>query len=62
MTSQWPDLATMLTSMGLEKYIGLFVSHEIDLTTFPSLTDQDLMELGVTAFGARRKMLLMIAG
>lgn len=61
-TSQWPDLTSMLSSVGLEKYIGLFTKHEIDLSTFPSLTDNDLIELGVTAFGARRKMLLIIAG
>lgn len=61
-TGKWTDLASLLTSEGLEKYIGLFVSHEIDLTTFPSLTDRDLVEVGITAFGARRKMLLLIAG
>lgn len=61
-TSKWPDLASLLTSLGLEKYIGLFGSHEVDLTTFPSLTDRDLVEIGVTAFGARRKMLLVISG
>ncbi|KAF5301419.1 hypothetical protein FQA39_LY02148 [Lamprigera yunnana] len=59
--SAWPDLTSLLNSTGLEKYAGLFASHEIDLTTFPSLTDQDLNELGVVAFGARRKMLLIIS-
>ncbi|KAK4883581.1 hypothetical protein RN001_006900 [Aquatica leii] len=58
--SVWSDLTSLLSSTGLEKYVGLFASHEIDITTFPSLTDQDLIELGVTAFGARRKMLLII--
>ncbi|KAB0796661.1 hypothetical protein PPYR_10722 [Photinus pyralis] len=60
-SSHWPDLISLLTSIRLEKYVGLFTSHEIDLTTFLSLTDQDLIELGVTAFGARRKMLLIIS-
>ncbi|KAK5641945.1 hypothetical protein RI129_010492 [Pyrocoelia pectoralis] len=60
-SSHWPDLISLLTSIRLEKYVGLFASHEIDLTTFLSLTDQDLIELGVTAFGARRKMLLIIS-
>lgn len=35
---------------------------QIDLATFLTMTDQDLRELGITTFGARRKMLLAIAG
>lgn len=61
-SSKWSDLASLLASLDLEKYIGLFSSHEVDLSTFPSLTDRDLVEIGVTAFGARRKMLLVISG
>jgi len=34
---------------------------QIDLSTFLTLTDQDLKELGISTFGARRKMLLAIA-
>ena len=41
--------------------IRLYLS-QIDLPTFLTLTDQDLKELGITTFGARRKMLLAIAG
>lgn len=40
----------------------LFKKHELDLSTFASLNEADLAEIGVTAFGARRKMLLIIAG
>jgi len=36
--------------------------YQIDLQTFLTLTDQDLKELGITTFGARRKMLLAISG
>lgn len=61
-SSDWPDLPSMLTSLGLERYIGVFNQHEIDLTTFGTLTDQDLMEIGINAFGARRKILLAISG
>nr|XP_023029360.1 protein bicaudal C isoform X2 [Leptinotarsa decemlineata] len=61
MSSEWTDLPTMLTSLGLERYIGLFTRHEIDLTTFPTLTDKDLIEIGINAFGARRKILLAIS-
>lgn len=35
---------------------------QIDLATFLTLTDDDLKELGIKTFGARRKMLLAIAG
>ena len=42
--------------------IGLFQSNEIDIVTFRTLTDSDLKEIGITAFGARRKILLSIAG
>lgn len=59
---KWQDLPSMLASLGLAKYVGLFIANEIDLTTFPTLTDQDLVDIGVTALGARRKMLLMISG
>jgi len=36
--------------------------HQIDLATFLTLTDQDLKDLGISTFGARRKMLTAIAG
>ena len=42
-------------------YIYLYV-FQIDLQTFLTLTDNDLRELGISTFGARRKMLLAIAG
>jgi hypothetical protein len=35
---------------------------QVDWQTFMTLTDEDLKELGVTTFGARRKLLLAIAG
>ncbi|KAJ8933828.1 hypothetical protein NQ314_013750, partial [Rhamnusium bicolor] len=60
-SSNWSDLPTMLTSLGLERYMSVFTTHEIDLTTFSTLTDQDLIEIGINAFGARRKILLAIS-
>ncbi|XP_056634599.1 protein bicaudal C [Diorhabda sublineata] len=59
-SSDWPDLATMLTSLGLERYIGVFTAHEIDLTIFATLIDEDLVEIGITPFGARRRIMLAI--
>ncbi|KAJ8915097.1 hypothetical protein NQ315_000349 [Exocentrus adspersus] len=61
-SSNWSDLPGMLSSLGLERYISVFTTHEIDLTTFSTLTDQDLIEIGINAFGARRKILLAISG
>lgn len=40
----------------------IFVFAKVDLPTFLTLTDDDLKELGIAAFGARRKMLLTIQG
>ncbi|XP_032794013.1 protein bicaudal C homolog 1 isoform X1 [Daphnia magna] len=55
------DLSTLLHSMGLTKYIELFVEHEIDLELFKTLTENELRDLGIHAFGVRRRMLLTIA-
>ncbi|KAL8616898.1 hypothetical protein ACOMHN_041817 [Nucella lapillus] len=55
------DLAELFSTLGLGKYTDLFQQQEIDLATFLTMTDQDLKELGITTFGARRKMLLAIA-
>ena len=55
------------TSASLDMYVALSVRFrgfplQIDLQTFLTLTDNDLRELGISTFGARRKMLLAIAG
>lgn len=38
----------------------MFVLNEIDLEIFITLTEENLIELGITAFGARKKMLTAI--
>lgn len=48
--------------MSVYVFSEMFQSHEVDLSTFSTFTDGDLCEIGVTAFGARKKMLLAIAG
>ncbi|XP_064621820.1 protein bicaudal C homolog 1-like isoform X2 [Lineus longissimus] len=55
------DLVDLFSKIGLGKYADLFQQQEIDMATFMTLTDQDLKELGISTFGARRKMLLAIA-
>ena len=55
------DLGGWLRSLGLERYEAVFRENEIDETVLPSLTQEDLKELGVAALGHRRKLLDAIA-
>ncbi|XP_052864286.1 protein bicaudal C [Anopheles cruzii] len=58
--SQYNDVTTILTGLGLEHYIKNFVNGEIDMTVFQTLTDQDLLNLDVKPLGARRRILMAI--
>jgi class 3 adenylate cyclase len=55
------DIAVWLRSLGLGKYEAAFRENEIDETVLPSLTHENLKELGVTALGHRLKLLDAIA-
>uniref|UniRef100_A0A3B3WHS9 SAM domain-containing protein n=1 Tax=Poecilia mexicana TaxID=48701 RepID=A0A3B3WHS9_9TELE len=55
------DLPELLSELGLIKYIDLFEQQEIDYQTFLTLSDEDLKEIGISTFGARRKMMLAIS-
>src|ERR1700733_13649605 len=55
------DLDSGLRSLGLEKYEAAFRENEINERVLPSLTAEDLKELGVTALGHRRILLDAIA-
>ncbi|KAK5925097.1 hypothetical protein CgunFtcFv8_017649 [Champsocephalus gunnari] len=55
------DLPELLSQLGLIKYIDVFEQQEIDYLTFLTLSDEDLKEVGISTFGARRKMLLAIS-
>src|SRR5271168_1901457 len=55
------DLGQWLRSLGLGQYEAAFRENEIDETVLPSLTAEDLKELGVAALGHRRKLLDAIA-
>ena len=46
-----------LRSLGLERYEAVFRENEITERVLPSLTAEDLKELGVTALGHRRILL-----
>src|ERR1700694_4183906 len=51
------DLKDWLRSLGLERYEVTFRENEIDETFLPSLTAEDLKDLGVGIVGHRRKIL-----
>src|SRR5262252_9597348 len=55
------DIVVWLRSLGFGKYEAVFRENEIDETVLPSLTDEHLKELGVTALGHRVKLLDAIA-
>jgi class 3 adenylate cyclase/predicted ATPase len=55
------DLGGWLRSLGLERYEAAFRENEINERVLPSLTAEDLKELGVTALGHRRMLLDAIA-
>jgi hypothetical protein len=54
------DVGGWLRGLGLEQYEAAFREDEIDHTILPSLTAEDLRELGVGSVG-RRKLLDAIA-
>jgi class 3 adenylate cyclase/tetratricopeptide (TPR) repeat protein len=56
------DIVGWLRSLGLERYEAAFRENEIDETVLPSLTAEDLKDLGVVLVGHRRKLLDAIAG
>src|ERR1700752_5017567 len=55
------DIVVWLRSLGLGKYEAVFRENEIDETVLPSLTHENLKELGVTALGHRLRLLDAIA-
>jgi class 3 adenylate cyclase len=55
------DIVVSLRSLGLAKYEAIFRENDIDETVLPSLTHENLKELGVASFGHRVKLLDAIA-
>jgi hypothetical protein len=55
------DLRGLAAEPGLERYEAAFRENEIDDTVLPSLTTEDLKDLGVSIVGHRRKLLHAIA-
>jgi class 3 adenylate cyclase len=55
------DVAVWLRSLGLERYEAAFRENEISERILPSLTQEDLKEIGVGPVGHRRMLLEAIA-
>jgi class 3 adenylate cyclase len=55
------DVVVWLRSLGLEEYEAAFRDNKINERVLPSLTAENLKELGVTALGHRRILLVAIA-
>jgi class 3 adenylate cyclase len=56
------DVAAWLQDLGLERYVSAFRDNDIDAEVLPKLTAEDLISIGVTSVGHRRKLLDAIAG
>ena len=55
------DVADWLRWLGLEQYAPSFAANDIDADVLSELTVDDLIGLGVTSIGHRRKILAAIA-
>jgi class 3 adenylate cyclase/predicted ATPase len=55
------EVAAWLRSLGLERYEAVFRDNDIDVEVLPELTPDDLIGLGVSSIGDRRKLLSAIA-
>ena len=55
------DVAAWLRGLGLEQYAAAFRDNDIDSEILPELTTDDLIGLGVTSIGHRRKLLAAIS-
>jgi class 3 adenylate cyclase len=55
------DIGGWLRSLGLERYEAAFRENEIDDTVLPTVTAEDLKDLGVDIVGHRRKLLNAIS-
>ena len=55
------DIAAWLSSIGLSEYEAAFRDNDVDAELLPSLTADDLRDLGVASVGHRRRLLAAIA-
>jgi hypothetical protein len=55
------DVAAWLHDLGLERYVSAFRDNDVDAEVLPKLTTEDLISIGVSSLGHRRKPLDAIA-
>jgi class 3 adenylate cyclase/predicted ATPase len=55
------DVAAWLLDLGLERYVPAFRDNDVDAEVLPKLTAEDLISIGVTSVGHRRRLLDAIA-
>src|SRR5947208_15310607 len=55
------DVVAWLRGLGLEQYEPAFRDNDIDAEVLPELTPDDLISIGVTSVGHRRRLLAAIA-
>ncbi|XP_040818839.1 ankyrin repeat and SAM domain-containing protein 6 isoform X3 [Ochotona curzoniae] len=55
------ELTGILKKLSLEKYQPIFEEQEVDMEAFLTLTDGDLMELGIKTDGSRQQILAAIS-
>jgi class 3 adenylate cyclase len=55
------NIGEWLNSLGLGQYRQAFAENDIDFETLPTITGEDLRELGVVSLGHRKKLLAAIA-
>jgi len=55
------DVGAWLRGLGLGQYEGAFRDNDVDAGLLPTLTADDLRELGVASLGHRKRLLAAIA-
>ena len=55
------DVRAWLASLGLDAYAQAFAANDVDAALLPSLTAEDLRDMGVTSVGHRRRLIDAIA-
>jgi len=55
------DITAWLRGLGLEQYAQSFRENNVDAAVLPALTADDLIGLGVSSIGHRRRLLAAIA-
>src|ERR1700723_2703321 len=55
------DRADWLRTLGLERYEAAFRENDVDAELLPTLTADDLKDLGITSLGHRRQLMAAIA-